>query len=56
MSELEADSYVAVVGDPIDGISLIGPFASPDDVRSYCESERNDRAWWCVPMVRPEDN
>ena len=47
------NTYVIVVGNPIDGINLIGPFTDVDEPNEYAERHVRDE-WWVVEVRQPE--
>lgn len=49
---------ILVVGDPIDGITLVGPFDDDDDhsdVALYAETHHKDDTWWITTLAERED-
>ena len=46
-----AEQYVIVVGNPVDGLSFIGPYTERKDAEDECESIQQD--WWIAPMELP---
>jgi hypothetical protein len=48
--------YVLITGNPIDGISLIGPFDEPDAAIDYAEVNINGQGeWWLVEVEAPQE-
>lgn len=45
--------YCVVVGNPIDGLGIIGPFDSVDDSRNFAEKKFPDSNWWIVTLGDP---
>lgn len=46
------NQFVIVIGNPIDGISLYGPF---DDIEEAHEwAENNSDEWWCAMLYEPK--
>lgn len=45
--------FVLALGDPFDGLTLIGPFDSASDVNEYADTEIKDETWWGMELKRP---
>lgn len=46
---------VLITGNPVDGLSLTGPFATIEDAYIYTEHTPLDE-WWAVALNAPEPN
>lgn len=47
-------SYAIVIGDPIDGIEIIGPFPDHDTAQSYVDLHmKGSDNWWIVLLQEP---
>lgn len=45
-----------VLGDPINGVIIIGPFRSADEAATYAETvAASTQTWWVVAMVVPKE-
>lgn len=46
---------VLVVGDPISGITIIGPFNSSRKAADYAERDQmlRNETWWIAPLTGP---
>ncbi|RQH02734.1 hypothetical protein [Paraburkholderia dinghuensis] len=42
-----------VIGNPLDGLQIIGPFDDDDDARCYAEQKLSGE-WWITEMLEPE--
>ena len=42
-----------VVGNPVDGVRLYGPFRYPEDADGFAEAELRHQEWWSVELHRP---
>ena len=47
----DALSYVVLVGNPIDGFSVVGPFVSREEAENFCQG--SEETWWIAKMERP---
>ena len=45
---------ILVVGNPFDGLRLVGPFEDGDDVADYAEIHEKNETWWIVACEQPE--
>jgi hypothetical protein len=45
--------YILIVGNPIDGLSVIGPFELHDDAINYGETFGQGEDWWVTGMSNP---
>jgi hypothetical protein len=43
--------YVVAFGNPFDGVSLVGPFASHESALAYAENAEGD--WWIKEIDPP---
>ena len=50
------EQYVIVIGNPVDGIKLQGPFASQEDAIDFATEEPvvND-SWWITKLYSPSE-
>ncbi len=49
--------YVLVVGNPMDGLAIHGPFLTSKALESFIERELDKKAeWWCTELLDPGDN
>lgn len=46
------DQKVIVLGNPIDGIRLIGPFDTSDDANVVAEQHFPNDTWWIADLER----
>lgn len=46
------NKYVIVIGNPFDGMTVVGPFDDPDTASAYGEDQEDD--WWIVTLQKPE--
>lgn len=47
------DQFVIVIGNPIDGISIHGPFEDMEDAHEWAEN--NSDEWWCAWLREPRE-
>lgn len=47
------ERYLAVFGNPMDGLTFYGPFESVEDAQDFCEGEDGD--WWIAGLNKPYD-
>ena len=47
-------SDVLVVGNPFDGMAIVGPFDHPEDASSYAEKFCGGEDWHMVPVEEPD--
>ena len=45
--------HIIVHGNPIDGINIVGPFATHEDACTHAEDRMNEPEWWIVPLEAP---
>lgn len=45
--------FVVAVGNPFDGIELIGPFESADEANEYADQSFGGKDTWWVMKVEP---
>jgi hypothetical protein len=45
--------WVVVVGNPFDGIRLIGPFEDGNDANEWADENCNNEEWWVVNIIDP---
>jgi len=48
--------HVVMVGNPIDGIELFGPFGTGAEATEYAEQQRFQSDWWVAPITRPAES
>lgn len=55
--EQQPNPAVVVVGNPIDGFYIIGPFSDADIADDWAEDRTDDipGSWWVVTLQTPED-
>ncbi len=53
LTENSDDLFAVVYGNPIDGITVEGPFASASEAADQFEGQSPD--WWAVPLRKPYD-
>ena len=46
--------YVLVIGNPVDGVRIVGPFPDPEDVDEYAETHERNEEWWMVTLELPD--
>lgn len=46
------DKYVIVIGNPIDGITIYGPFENMEEAHEWAEN--NSDEWWCSYLYEPK--
>lgn len=46
---------VIVAGNPIDGISIHGPFESEEDATLWAEKNLSDQTWWMTDLEVPPE-
>jgi hypothetical protein len=42
--------HIIVRGDPINGLSFIGPFKTGDDAMNWADAHIDDTDWWIAPL------
>lgn len=45
--------HVLIIGDPVDGFRLVGPFLDPDEASHSAEHFYRDQTWWSADMEDP---
>lgn len=46
--------WVVVVGNPFDGIRLIGPFEDGNDANEWADENCDTEDWWVVNIIDPQ--
>lgn len=46
--------FIIAYGDPIDGMSFVGPFEDDDGLDEYARDNLQDSNWWIVKLEKPE--
>lgn len=41
---------VVLVGNPVNGLEVFGPFATPDEAVDWASSNSDDQDWWVAPL------
>lgn len=54
--EPNTDRKVIVAGSPLDGLTIIGPFAHADDAIEHAQNNMGirDDTWWVAPLHEPK--
>ena len=47
-------SDVIMYGNPVDGIKIVGPFASSEEAINYGDEALSDTEWWLTSIQRPD--
>jgi hypothetical protein len=42
--------HVVLVGNPLDGIAVFGPFNTYDEALDWAEGNANDGEWWITKL------
>lgn len=50
-----ANSYIVIYGNPCDGYSFFGPFATEVDAVEYAESLGDYESWHIGTLTKPEE-
>lgn len=45
--------HVVLMGNPVDGLKVFGPFKTPDDAVRWAGEEIDD-TWWIAPLAAPD--
>lgn len=46
--------YVVIIGDPIDGLTFVGPFEDAEEAMAWAEeNDDNIRSWWVSDLEMP---
>lgn len=45
--------FVILVGNPIDGMGLYGPFNDAGKANDYADANFKNETWWVVPVAKP---
>ena len=48
------ESFILVYGNPIDGLSFVGPFADAEDANNYGDIHHGHDDWWVVALQPKE--
>jgi hypothetical protein len=44
--------HILIVGNPVDGLTFYGPFATADEANAAGERVQDD--WWIAPLKAPD--
>ena len=47
------DSFVVAIGNPFDGISLVGPFDDAEEANEWAENHARANDWWSMHVRDP---
>ncbi len=50
------NQYVVAKGNPLDGITLYGPFEDSDSALEWAECNDREGDWWIVTVNSPEED
>ena len=50
-----SEEWVVVLGNPVDGISIYGPFKNSMDAMTWAEKDP-DGDWWVTPLKDPDND
>jgi hypothetical protein len=50
---MKTEQFIIIYGNPIDGLSHVGPFYSRDDAIEYAISEPYNGNWWISMLEAP---
>lgn len=49
--------YAILHGNPVDGLTVVGPFDEFDDANGYADDHLNGGGeWWIVELIAPEED
>jgi hypothetical protein len=48
--------YLIIVGNPIDGLNIFGPFDTQEDALWYGENNHVDEDWWFTKTINPDED
>lgn len=49
------EQHVIVHGNPVDGLSFIGPFPTGSDAMEWGDKHLQDEDWWIAPIEPPKE-
>lgn len=47
------DMYVLLVGNPVDGIAVFGPFNNGEEANEWADDHLRNEEWWAVALNSP---
>lgn len=47
--------HIIVRGNPVDGLSFIGPFLTGGDAMEWGAAHLHDEDWWVAPIEPPKE-
>lgn len=50
-----SDLYVVLTGNPIDGLSVYGPFEDAEAANEFADGCLRGNEWWSVTLHAPEE-
>lgn len=51
---MNKNKWIIVVGDPIDGINIVGPFDDFEFAKNYATMFYRHETWWITKLIQPE--
>ncbi len=48
-------SFIIIYGDPISGLSFVGPFDSNIEATDWADQTALGADWWISPIMLPQD-
>lgn len=46
---------VVVLGNPFDGLNIVGPFDGPDEAHDWADDHADHSEWWIVNLTHPDN-
>lgn len=46
--------YLIIVGNPLDGLNIFGPFDTQEDALWYGENNHQGEDWWYAETIDPD--
>jgi hypothetical protein len=43
--------HVVLVGNPVDGLTIYGPFTTGEDANDWADSNVKNEDWWAAPLA-----
>jgi hypothetical protein len=50
-----SQNWCVVLGDPIRGVQVVGPFDNGAEAVTYGDAEQGNETWWVVRLLAPEE-
>lgn len=47
--------HIVITGNPVDGFSIYGPYATKDEAIAAADNANLETEWWIAPLESPDE-